>query len=151
MSDAAARNQWVERVLAIRLPDRGNPIQVARIWEDARKQVTVQTESLRSTLRALQSPLASKVADIGLDGFGDRFDLGLADILARYDRAQPERKGALVKSVRKAIVNTRRMVALDSVIAALERNPFGVSIAIKSAIMDALRTIEDAVGSAARS
>jgi hypothetical protein len=56
-----------------------------------------------------------------------------------------------VKSGRKAIVNTRRMVALDFVIAALERNPFWVSIAIKSAIMDTLRTIEDAVGSAARS
>ena len=112
------------------------------VWMAARETADQQIDALQKRLRSETLPLFQKIADAGLHGVTDGQLSRLQAALMDLDRTSgPAREGAVVKA-RTAMDDMRSFLATNTVLPILERNPFGVSVSVRTTLGDALTELD---------
>jgi hypothetical protein len=125
---------------AMRGSDTSTP--VLPVWMQAKDSVNDQISRLQTAFRNSRHPLAQDIADKGLNGITRRLQVGLQAALMEYDAASAEQLAAAAARLRSAMVAMRQFLDSDAVLPMLEKNPYGVMVAIRSTLGSALDSIE---------
>ena len=154
--DEAAQHRWCRQARVLlnlrpsdppETPDDA-PTHDGRIllaWEAAEAMVQMQFEKLRSAFRSTGTAAGRKIADQGFDRLAAQIVGGLRPTLAAYKKS----KGA--DHARARAMLSRQVAALNLLLDShpafpvLERNPFGISVTLRSDIKSTLRGIESAL------
>lgn len=113
------------------------------VWRDARDTTGQQIGALQLFLKGTDLSLYEKIADAGLNGVTDGELTKMQAALMGFAMNPGE---ATAAKARKAAANMRVFLNDNPVLPLLERNPFGVTVAVRATLGTALDRIERIVG-----
>lgn len=142
MGTVEEKAAWVQRVLGLTVDApaqatlAGIPSFVA-IWREAKEQVDGGIGTLQDRMR--KHPLAAlgRIADAGLNGITDKVSVGMMAAMMEADRSGAK----AAASAMKAVTGLRAFLATDAA-AAIDENPFGIAVGLRSTFKNALEMIE---------
>jgi hypothetical protein len=125
---------------ALQQPELSNP---KEIWLEAKEQIDEQINKLQVALRTFTDPRLDRIAELGVYGLLEQPQVPLMAALLDFERTPPSaRLGPPRDKVLKAIGVMAKAIAQDPIIDLCEKNPFGVSISIRSTVARALGQIK---------
>lgn len=117
----------------------GKPLE---IWNDAKEEADRSISALQSALKGLKDPHLDRIAEFGLNGVSQGNQVGITRSLMAYDAAAADRRAGAAKTLVDQIGAYRSMLDGNALIALCEKNPFGVQVAIRAPLRQALDRIE---------
>ena len=148
MASTAEQAEWVRKVLGFTLPDDpGASSSPLDVWLDAKERLDDQVSALQKVIRALDHPLAQKIADRGLVGLAGKWQVGLQAALMDYRAASADDRSKRANAVIAATGRLRSFLGSDPALPVLERNPLGVAVDIRSTLGKAADRIDGLMAS----
>lgn len=143
MADDAAKREWVERVLGVRMPSGGGE-PLLPLWLDAKDAVDGRLGRLQGALRGFGDPDLDRIAEFGLNGITGRASVGLMVALREADA--PGADGRARGKLAQAVAAYRSFLTENDAVRLIDDNPFGVDVAVQATLGAALATIERRLG-----
>ncbi len=112
------------------------------LWTSAKGEVDKGIEKLQSVLKGYGSPDLDRIAEFGLNGITAGVQSRLMAALFDFQRASGEARTGAAQTLRDRAREARSLIEKDPVIALCDDNPFGVPVAIRSTLGNALAEIE---------
>ena len=126
-------------------PD-GKAAKVLPLWTKAREIVGGQLSELQGVLRGTKNPDMRRIAEYGMNGITKRLQVGLQVALMNLDQAAGDARPKAADKVRQVVADYRKFLESDRLVPLLDKNPFGVKVAIRPTLGAVLTAIEKAVG-----
>lgn len=153
------RTEWVARVLGVRIggggdtsSDNGFQAEWTKAFEafrDAIEEVDGQMATLGSACRSSGNAMLESIADLGLPAVTGNHKTPLMAACMDVSRASGDKVAAAAANARKAIGEFAKHIAGSPLVAACDKNPFGVSVSIRGTLGPALQTLNAALRRAA--
>lgn len=118
----------------------GGP-KVLPIWNDAKESVDSGISSLQTALKTYKHPDLDVIADKGLNGVTKGNQVAMMKALLEFDATTSESRADRADALLKQLDAYRSFVTGDKIVALCEKNPFGVSVAIRAPLGVALDRI----------
>ena len=135
------QDAWVRRVLgdfdggaAVGVQAAGSAVET---WRDAKEKVDQGISVLQDRMRKHPLKALGRIADAGLNGVTGKASVGIMAAVMEVDRSTPK----AAASFAKAAASMRAFIASDTA-AAIDDNPFRVTIDLRATLGAALSAIE---------
>ena len=147
MDDAQAKREWVRQVLGVQFAPAargsdgagtGSPLSV---WRDAKDRADSQLTRLYGTLRKSGVPALGRIAD-KIEDTLQGFHVPLTTKLMDLDRAAGSARDAARAAASKAVDEALARLANDRRVRAVDGNPFGFPIGLRSTLERALTELQ---------
>lgn len=113
-----------------------------RVWRNAKETCDVGISALQKALKTFDHPDLHRIAELGLNGLTDGMQNRLmAAVMDFRDAVGDGRKTAAAALLKQAAV-LRQQLDADDIVTLCEKNPFGVSVAIRAPMAAALTELE---------
>ena len=109
------------------------------IWLDAKETVDDQIGKLQVALKGFDDPDLNRIAEYGLNGISGKNSVGLMTALREADA--PGGGDGARKKLSAAIESYQSFLRSNKIVALIDTNPFGISIAVRSTLGGALDTL----------
>lgn len=142
------QRMWVLRVLGV--DTGGAPTEepempdLLGVWRDAKEAVDAGMQSLAAALHRTDDPDLHRLADHGLFGIGAGENVKLTAALLDYQRAPPLGRTKPAKAVSASVGQYRALIS-SRLVTAIDANPFGVQVGIRSTMAGALDRIQQSL------
>ncbi|MBV9757320.1 MAG: hypothetical protein JO047_09725 [Alphaproteobacteria bacterium] len=154
----AARREWVERVLGVRVGSGATTSptgdfkqqwqQSFAAFRDAIETVDQQMDALGGACRQTKNAWLVNIADLGLPAVTGNFKTPLMAACLEVSSAPAEKVAGAAAKARTALANFAQHIATDPQVAGCDGNPFGVAVSIRATLGPALKSLNDALHSA---
>lgn len=166
LSERHVRDEWINRVLGINVAElrsRGEGDAAAAVmaqdaniagvggqalWRAAREAVDAALDGLVQRLRSTGETSLERIAE-DIPTFGRERDAALENALQAYEQAPPEGRRNTVSAVLAAARDYRAALGREVGYRLIDDNPFGVEVAMRASLDQALTQIEHSMAAAA--
>ena len=141
------QNVWIEQVLGIHIGGEHSPdadLDPRALWQEAKEKTDQRLNQLAGRLRRTGDPDLVRIADFGLFGIGSGkgMNVALNKAMIEYAGAAAAARPQAAEQLRKAVQRYRTTLSTDEAVRLVDRNPFGVNVALAATLGAALERIE---------
>jgi hypothetical protein len=154
--------KWIERVIGLKVSPAGSgdgkpraqPFEATwslavQDFQNAIETVDGQISSLQKVLKTSDFPFLHRIADAGMNGITGNHKVPVFTAIREVGAAAAGGRETAAAKARSAIDAFVTHLDTDPRVQACDRNPFGISVAIKKTLVPALTDLRTALGIAA--
>ena len=141
------QNVWVKQVLGIEIGGQDTPepdLDAREVWREAKEATDQRLNLLATRLRRTGDPDLVRIADFGLFGIGGGkgMNVALNKAMIEYAGSGGVARQQAAQQLRKAVQQYRTTLSSNEAVRLVDRNPFGVDVALAATLGAALDRIE---------
>jgi hypothetical protein len=114
-------------------------------WQDASDTIDSQIAKLQSVLKQSDDEELVEIAEFGLNAVTGNFKVPLMAAIREIDGGKVDARAKAAGNALKVIAGFREHISGSPEVAAVDNNPFGVELSIRSSLTDAFKTMESAL------